>query len=117
MKDFWNKLEENLIVVFMALVTLLILAGWICKYVAPDSVKAMNQMAMIAYAWIVFLAIAYSAKKGLFMKLDVISSALLGEDEERPGSAYECDSVSCLLVFLCAGNPAAAGNDCGWGGL
>ena len=31
-------------------------------------------MAMIAYAWIVFLAIAYSAKKGLFMKLDVISS-------------------------------------------
>ena len=74
MKDFWNKLEENLIVVFMALVTLLILAGWICKYVAPDSVKAMNQMAMIAYAWIVFLAIAYSAKKGLFMKLDVISS-------------------------------------------
>ena len=74
MKDFWNKLEENLIVVFMALVTLLILAGWICEDVAPDSVKAMNQMAMIAYAWIVFLAIAYSAKKGLFMKLDVISS-------------------------------------------
>ena len=117
MKDFWNKLEENLIVVFMALVTLLILAGWICKYVAPDSVKAMNQMAMIAYAWIVFLAIAYSAKKRPVYEAGCDFLALLGEDEERPGSAYECDPVSCLPVFLCAGNSSAAGNDCGWGGL
>ena len=114
MKDFWNKLEENLIVVFMALVTLLILAGWICKYVAPDSVKAMNHDCLCVDC-VPCDCLLCEERPVYEAGCDFL--ALLGEDEERPGSAYECDSVSCLLVFLCAGNPAAAGNDCGWGGL
>ena len=74
MKNLWKNLEENVMLVFILVMTALTLIGWVMKFIAKDSVAGINLLAQYAYAWVTMLAFGYSAKTHLFMKLDVISS-------------------------------------------
>lgn len=74
MKKLWKNLEENVMLVFILVMTVLTLVGWVMKFIAKDSVAGINMLAQYAYAWVTMLAFGYSAKTHLFMKLDVITA-------------------------------------------
>ena len=38
MKNLWKNLEENVMLVFIFVMTVLTLAGWVMKFIAKDSV-------------------------------------------------------------------------------
>lgn len=74
MKKFWDNLEENLMLIFIAVMTVLTLVSWGLKYLAPDSVKGVTTLTNYSYAWVTLLCFGYSAKRHIFMRLDVITS-------------------------------------------
>lgn len=71
-KGIWNNLEEYLLVAIIALITLLVLIGFVLQFVAQDQVAGINQLSFYAYAWLVFLGVAVAIKNNSHMRIDII---------------------------------------------
>lgn len=71
-KGIWDNLEEYLLVAIIALITLLVLVGFVLQFVAKDQVAGMNQLSFYAYTWLVFLGVAVAIKNNSHMRIDII---------------------------------------------
>lgn len=92
----FKELEENLMLVFMAIVTAFILLGWVLGFVAKDQVAVTTEVAQYAYTWFTFLAFGLSVKKHLFMKIDVLTSRYSERIQQ-----FLSLIIDVILFFIC----------------
>lgn len=100
---FLKELEENLMLFFMAVVTVFILAGWVLNFVDKEQMAAANEIAIYAYTWFTFLAFGLSAKKGLFTKIDVLTSNYPAGLQKKLDIAIDVILFLLSVMFLVLG--------------
>lgn len=103
MKNLWKNLEENVMLVFILVMTALTLIGWVMKFIAKDSVAGINLLAQYAYAWVTMLAFGYSAKTHLFMKLDVITAHYPEKVKKTLDFVMDLVCFACCVALLVLG--------------
>ena len=108
MKKFWDNLEENLMLLFIAAMTLLTLLSWLFKYLAPGSVAGVTTLTNYSYAWVTLLCFGYSARKHIFMRLDVITALYPQKIQKALGVLMDGICFLCCAAMLVLGIQALA---------
>lgn len=100
-KGLWlDKLEENLIAIFLGLMTLITFANVIARYVFNDNLLWALQTTVFLFAWMVLLGAAYCVKKSLHLGVDILVERL-PEAAQKPLaliSVLACLAFSILLL-------------------
>ena len=100
-KVLWlDKLEENLIAVFLGLMTLITFANVIARYVFNDNLLWALQTTVFLFAWMVLLGAAYCVKKSLHLGVDILVERLPKAAQKLLAliSVLACLSFSILLL-------------------
>ena len=98
-KSTWSsatdKLEENLIALFMGLMTLITFANVIARYVFNSNILWALEVTVFLFAWLVLLGVSYGVKKSLHLGVDVVLNAV------SPGMRrlLTIIAVLCCLLF------------------
>ncbi len=98
-KNSWSsasdKLEENLIALFMGLMTVITFANVIARYVFNSNILWALEVTVFLFAWLVLLGISYGVKKSLHLGVDVVLNAV------SPGlrRLLTIIAVLCCLLF------------------
>ena len=75
-KNIWSsstdKLEENLIALFMGLMTLITFANVIARYVFNSNILWALEATVFLFAWLVLVGISYGVKKSIHLGVDVV---------------------------------------------
>ena len=100
-KVLWlDKLEENLIAIFLGLMTLITFANVIARYVFNDNLLWALQTTVFLFAWMVLLGAAYCVKKSLHLGVDILVERLPKAAQKLLAliSVLACLSFSILLL-------------------
>lgn len=73
---FIDEVEETLIAVILALMTLITFANVIARYVFNDNILWALEMTVFLFAWLVLLGASYGVKKSVHIGVDVIVAAV-----------------------------------------
>ena len=75
-KNSWDsrsdRLEENLIALFMGLMTLITFANVIARYVFNSNILWALEVTVFLFAWLVLLGVSYGVKKSIHLGVDVL---------------------------------------------
>ena len=75
-KNSWSsasdKLEENLIALFMGLMVLITFANVIARYVFNSNILWALEVTVFLFAWMVLLGASYGVKKSIHLGVDVV---------------------------------------------
>ena len=75
-KNTWSsatdKLEENLIALFMGLMTLITFANVIARYVFNSNILWALEATVFLFAWLVLIGVSYGVKKSIHLGVDVV---------------------------------------------
>ncbi len=71
-----DRLEENLIAVFLGLMTIITFANVIARYVFNDNLLWALQTTVFLFAWMVLLGAGYCVKKSLHLGVDILIERL-----------------------------------------
>ena len=75
-KNTWSsatdKLEENLIALFMGLMTLVTFANVIARYVFNSNILWALEVTVFLFAWLVLIGVSYGVKKSIHLGVDVV---------------------------------------------
>ena len=70
--SFSDKLEENLIALFMGLMTLVTFANVVARYVFNSNILWALEVTVFLFAWLVLLGVSYGVKKSIHLGVDVV---------------------------------------------
>jgi C4-dicarboxylate transporter DctQ subunit len=95
-----DKLEENLIAIFLGLMTLITFANVIARYVFNDNLLWALQTTVFLFAWMVLLGAAYCVKKSLHLGVDILVERLPKAAQKPLAliSVLACLAFSILLL-------------------
>lgn len=75
-KNSWSsvsdQLEENLISLFLGLMTLITFANVIARYVFNSNILWALEVTVFLFAWLVLLGVSYGVKKSIHLGVDVL---------------------------------------------
>ena len=98
-KGLWlDKLEENLIAIFLGLMTLITFANVIARYVFNDNLLWALQTTVFLFAWMVLLGAAYCVKKSLHLGVDILVERL-PKAAQKPLTLISV--LACLAFSIC----------------
>ena len=72
----FGKWEETIAALALAVVFLSVVWGVIARYIAPQPAAWSNELATIAFAWLVFLGAAAGVKRRLHVGVDLVTARL-----------------------------------------
>lgn len=93
--QFFDRLEETLIAVFLGLMTVITFANVIARYVFNDNLLWALEATVFLFAWLVLLGASYAVKRSLHLGIDLLINAL-GPAARR---ALGLVSVAACLAF------------------
>ncbi len=71
-----DNLEETLIALLLAMMTLLTFANVIARYIFNDNILWALEVTVFLFAWLVLLGVSYCFKKSMHLGVDVMVNAL-----------------------------------------
>lgn len=75
-KNSWSsktdKLEENLIALFMGLMTVITFANVVARYVFNSNILWALEATVFLFAWLVLIGVSYGVKKSIHLGVDVL---------------------------------------------
>ncbi len=89
-----HRLEEGLIALLMALMTIITFAQVVARYVFAYSFGWALEMATFLFAWLIFLGMAYGVRVGSHIGVDALVKVL------GPKTAKACGAVAALLCIV-----------------
>jgi C4-dicarboxylate transporter DctQ subunit len=87
-----DRLEENLIAVFLGLMTIITFANVIARYVFNDNLLWALQTTVFLFAWMVLLGAGYCVKKSLHLGVDILIERLPARSKKP---------IAFLAVLVC----------------
>ena len=93
--QFFDRLEETLIAVFLGLMTVITFANVIARYVFNDNLLWALEATVFLFAWLVLLGASYAVKRSLHLGIDLLIVALGPAARRALGLA----SVAACLAF------------------
>lgn len=87
-----DRLEEGIVIVLMAGMTLLAFGQVVARYVFNYSFVWALEVIGVMFAWLIFVGMAYGVRVGTHIGVDLLVRSL------RPGAARV---VGCIAVVLC----------------
>lgn len=98
-KNSWSsatdKLEENLIAIFLGLMTLITFANVIARYVFNSNILWALEATVFLFAWLVLIGVSYGVKKSIHLGVDVVLN-IVSPPVRR---AMIIIAVLCCLLF------------------
>lgn len=76
MSRIFERWEEIIAALALAVVFLSVVWGVIARYIAPQPAAWSNELATIGFAWLVFLGAAAAAKRRLHVGVDLVTARL-----------------------------------------
>ena len=93
--SFTDKLEENLIALFMGLMTLITFANVVARYVFNSNILWALEATVFLFAWLVLIGVSYGVKKSIHLGVDVVLNIV-----SRPvRRVMTIIAVLCCLLF------------------
>ena len=114
-KSLWDSLEENLILIPVALSLLLVLVSFVMQFFAsPEAITAVQQVSFYAYAWVFSLSLAICARENRHLRVPVLEDKLSENAKKVERVIHDILGLIVLFVMLVATlglvrNTAAAG--------
>ena len=97
-KDFLDDLAQKVMVVAILIAFVCTLLSVIFQFISADTATLFTQLSFYAYGWMVFVALGPAVKRGMFMKVELIS----GKYPEGTQKALKliCDVIMFILIAV-----------------